>query len=188
MIRTETCYFTFGRFNPPTVGHQKLLAKLIHESGHNDVMIFPTKTVDKTKNPLKFRSKVNWMKRSFPDWRDYIVDNEECCRTIITTCQHMMMLGYKNIVMVVGQDRVDEFDDLLQRRNRTDDFAFDKVEVVSAGLRDPDKEGAEGMSASKLRAYAKAGDSSGFREGTSNSMKPSMKLRMMREVRKGMGL
>ena len=100
----------------------------------------------------------------------------------------MMMLGYKNIVMVVGQDRVDEFDDLLQRRNRTDDFAFDKVEVVSAGLRDPDKEGAEGMSASKLRAYAKAGDSSGFREGTSNSMKPSMKLRMMREVRKGMGL
>tara|TARA_B100001996_G_C18669157_1_gene596016 strand:+ start:3173 stop:3742 length:570 start_codon:yes stop_codon:yes gene_type:complete len=186
--RTETCYFTFGRFNPPTIGHYKLLERLVSESGADDVMIFPTKTVDKTKNPLRFRSKVNWMKRSYPEMKDYIVGDEECCRTIITTCQHMMMLDYKRIVMVVGQDRVTEFDTLLQKRNRTDDFAFDKIEVVSAGLRDPDKEGAEGMSASKMRDAAKAGDSSGFREGTSRNMKPSMKIRMMKEVRKGLGL
>ena len=104
---TETCYFTFGRFNPPTIGHKKLLDKLDYESKDQDVLIFPTKTVDRKKNPLKFKTKVKWMKKSFPDYEDYIIDNEECCRTIIATCQHMMMLGYKNIVMVVGSDRVD---------------------------------------------------------------------------------
>ena len=117
---TETCYFTFGRFNPPTIGHKKLLDRLIYESKDQDVLIFPTKTVDRKKNPLKFKTKVKWMKKSFPDYEDYIIDNEECCRTIIATCQHMMMLGYKSIVMVVGSDRVDQFRRILEGSNRKD--------------------------------------------------------------------
>ena len=185
---TETCYFTFGRFNPPTIGHKKLLDKLDYESKDQDVLIFPTKTVDRKKNPLKFKIKVEWMKKSFPDYKDYIIDNEECCRTIIATCQHMMMLGYKSIVMVVGSDRVDQFTRILEGSNRTDDFAFDSVDVISAGQRDPDADGAEGMSASKLREFAKNAQSVEFMEGCTDKLSTGDKMALMTDVRDGLGL
>ena len=187
-MTTETCYFTFGRFNPPTIGHEKLLDRLVSEAGADDVMIFPTKTYDKRKNPLKFVDKVNWMKLGFPNHKKLIVDDEACCRTIITTCQHMMMLDYTSLVMVVGQDRVTEFDTLLQKRNRTDDFSFDKITVVSAGIRDPDAEGAEGMSASKLRDFAKEEDAVSFMDGLSDELDTGQKMEIFTQVRAGLGL
>ncbi len=183
---TDTCYFTFGRFNPPTIGHQKLLNKVVREAVQNDVMIFPTKSHDAKKNPLDFRTKVMWMKKSFPDLEDYIVDNEECCRTIITTCQHMMMLGYKNIVMVVGSDRVEQFKKILNGSNRTDDFAFDTIQVISAGDRDPDADGAAGMSASKLRDFARNDKTEDFMKGCTDDLNTNDKIALMSDVKEGL--
>ena len=185
---TETCYFTFGRFNPPTIGHKKLLDKLVYESSSDDYLIFPTKSFDKKKNPLKFTTKVEWMKKSFPNYANNIIDDEQCCRTIITTCQHMMMLGYKQIVMVVGSNRVDQFRRILEGSNRTDDFAFDKVTVMSAGERDPDADGAAGMSASKLREFAVNAQSTEFMEGCTDKLSTGDKMALMTDVRSGMGL
>tara|TARA_B100001996_G_scaffold266867_1_gene208487 strand:- start:192 stop:764 length:573 start_codon:yes stop_codon:yes gene_type:complete len=186
---TETCYFTFGRFNPPTIGHKKLLDQLVYEAGADDYLIFPTKSLDKKKNPLEFKIKVKWMKKSFPDYADNIIDNIECCRTIVATCQHMMMLGYTRIVMVVGSDRVEVFDRIIGDNNRKpDEFSFDTYEVKSAGQRDPDADGATGMSASKLRDFAKDAKCTEFMEGCTDKLSTGEKIALMTDVRNGMGL
>jgi len=148
--------FTFGRFNPPTeAGHGKLVSavKSHAEKVGAQHYIFPSHSVDKKKNPLSHGDKVGAMKKMFPNTN--IVSNEGI-RNTINVMKHLQSKGHTHATMVVGDDRVGEFHNLLHKYNGKE-YNFKKIEVKSAGHRDPDAEGSEGMSASKLRGLVAQG-------------------------------
>ena len=176
----KTCHFTFGRFNPPTIGHEKLIRAVASYAGSGDYLIYPSQTFKKPNNPLPYEYKVEIMQKMFP-WAK--IETEACCNTIIKVAQDMMMKEYTDIVMVVGSDRVADFDKLLQKQN-TIDYTFNTIKVISAGERDPDADGASGMSASKMREAVKDGKTRNFMEGIPNTFSIQQKLELMEEVRK----
>ena len=180
----KICYFTFGRFNPPTIGHEKLLRTLEKQAASNDYLIYPSQTFKKPNNPLPYDYKVKTLKKMFP-WAK--IETEACCNTIIKVAQDMMMKEYTDIVMVVGSDRVADFDKLLQKQNSID-YAFKTIKVISAGDRDPDGDGAAGMSASKMREAAKEVKTSEFIKGIPDTLDTNEKMELMQKVRSGMGL
>ena len=156
---------TFGRFNPPTVGHEKLLAKVAREAktSGGEYRIYPSRSEDPKKNPLDAGTKVKYMRMAYPDHANAIVDNPDM-RTIFDVLSALDADGYSSVNIVVGGDRVSEFNSLAQKYNG-DLYTFDEIKVVSAGDRDPDAEGVEGMSASKMRKAAAEGDFDSFQQG-----------------------
>ncbi len=180
----KTCHFTFGRFNPPTIGHEKLLKAVASQAGSGDYLIYPSQTFKKPNNPLPYEYKIEIMQKMFP-WAK--IETEACCNTIIKVAQDMMMKEYTDIVMVVGSDRVADFDKLLQKQNSID-YAFKTIKVISAGDRDPDGEGASGMSASKMREAAKDVKTTEFIKGIPDTLNTDEKMELMQKVRSGMGL
>jgi len=151
--------FTFGRFNPPTIGHEKVFDVLKKQSRGAVYKIYPSQSQDPKKNPLKFKDKVKFMRKMYPKHARNIMSNSGM-RTTFNVIQHLYDEGYTKVTMVVGQDRVLEFDKLLNKYNGVKGkhgfYQFEGgVNVVTAGVRDPDAEGAKGMSASKLRQAAK---------------------------------
>ena len=180
----KTCHFTFGRFNPPTIGHEKLIKAVASYAGSGDYLIYPSQTFKKPNNPLPYEYKIEIMQKMFP-WAK--IETEACCNTIIKVAQDMMMKEYTDIVMVVGSDRVADFDKLLQKQNSID-YAFKTIKVISAGDRDPDGEGASGMSASKMREAAKNVKTSEFIKGIPDTLDTDEKMELMQKVRSGMGL
>ena len=180
----KVCHFTFGRFNPPTIGHEKLIQAVASQAGSGDYLIYPSQTHKKPDNPLPYEYKVEMMKKMFP-WAK--IESAACCNTIIKVAQDLMMKDYTDIVMVVGSDRVADFDKILQKYNRQD-FSFDTIKVISAGERDPDAEGASGMSASKMRAAAKDVKSTEFMSGIPDTLSVNENMYIMAKVREGMGL
>lgn len=180
----KTCHFTFGRFNPPTIGHEKLLRAVASQAGSGDYLIYPSQTFKKPNNPLPYEYKIEIMQKMFP-WAK--IETEACCNTIIKVAQDMMMKEYTDIVMVVGSDRVADFDKLLQKQNSID-YAFKTIKVISAGDRDPDGDGASGMSASKMREAAKNVKTTEFIQGIPDTLDTDEKMELMQKVRSGMGL
>ena len=180
----KTCHFTFGRLNPPTIGHEKLLRAVASQAGSGDYLIYPSQTFKKPNNPLPYEYKIEIMQKMFP-WAK--IETEACCNTIIKVAQDMMMKEYTDIVMVVGSDRVADFDKLLQKQNSID-YAFKTIKVISAGDRDPDGEGASGMSASKMREAAKNVKTTEFIKGIPDTLDTDEKMELMQKVRSGMGL
>ena len=180
----KTCHFTFGRFNPPTIGHEKLLRAVASQAGSGDYLIYPSQTFKKPNNPLPYEYKVEIMQKMFP-WAK--IETEACCNTIIKVAQDMMMKEYTDIVMVVVSDRVADFDKLLQKQNSID-YAFKTIKVISAGDRDPDGDGAAGMSASKMREAAKEVKTTEFIKGIPDTLDTDEKMELMQKVRSGMGL
>ena len=180
----KTCHFTFGRFNPPTIGHEKLIKAVSSYAGSGDYLIYPSQTFKKPNNPLPYEYKEEVMQKKFP-WAK--IETEACCNTIIKVAQDMMMKEYTDIVMVVGSDRVADFDKLLQKQNSID-YAFKTIKVISAGDRDPDGDGAAGMSASKMREAAKEVKTSEFIKGIPDTLDTNEKMELMQKVRSGMGL
>ena len=160
-----TISITFGRFNPPTVGHEKLLAKVAQEakSSGGEYRIYPSRSQDPKKNPLDPGSKIKYMRLAYPDHANAIIDSDDM-RTIFDVLQALDNDGYSDVRIVVGGDRVSEFNSLATKYNG-DLYTFDQIKVVSAGGRDPDAEGVEGMSASKMRKAAVEGDFDKFDEG-----------------------
>ena len=156
---------TFGRFNPPTVGHEKLLAKVAREAKANggEYRIYPSRSEDPKKNPLDAGTKIKYMRMAYPDHANAIVDNADM-RTIFDVLTALDNDGYSSVNIVVGGDRVSEFNSLAQKYNG-ELYTFDEIKVVSAGDRDPDAEGVEGMSASKMRKAAAEGDFDSFQQG-----------------------
>ena len=154
--------FTFGRFNVPTEsGHGKLISAVqshAEESGGKHY-IFPSHSQDSKKNPLSHGEKVGFMRRLFPDAN--IVSTGRV-RTAIDAAKHLEKQGHTHVTMVVGSDRVREFHGLLNKYRKKEFPGIKKIEVKSAGNRDPDAEGAEGMSASKLRGLVSAGKKEEF--------------------------
>ena len=161
---------TFGRFNPPTVGHEKLLNRVAQQakSSGGEYRIYPSRSEDPKKNPLDAGTKIGFMKQAYPDHANAIQNNEEM-RTIFDVLTTLDGEGYSSVNLVVGGDRVSEFNSLAQKYNG-DIYTFDEINVVSAGARDPDGEGVEGMSASKLRKAAAEDDFDSFKKGMTKSL------------------
>ena len=161
---------TFGRFNPPTIGHEKLLAKVAREAKVNggEYRIYPSRSEDPKKNPLDAGSKIKYMRLAYPDHANSIVDNPDM-RTIFDVLTALDADGYSSVNIVVGGDRVSEFNSLATKYNG-DLYTFDEIKVTSAGGRDPDAEGVEGMSASKMRKAAVEGDFDTFDKGIPESL------------------
>ena len=153
--------FTFGRMNPPTVGHQKLVDKLLSEARKEkaDAKVFLSHTQNNKKDPLNYAEKIRFARKGFGK-----IIEQSNSKTIIQVLQELQKAGYTDAVLVVGSDRVTEFSGLLNKYNGGP-FSFDTIDVRSAGARDPDAEGVEGMSASKLRALAVEGDFDTFKTG-----------------------
>jgi len=174
----KTAVLAFGRMNPPTIGHKKLADKVASLPG--DPFIFVSQSQKPKTDPLNFPDKLKYAKASFPN----VTVGSSDVKTIIQALQKIESIGYDNIIYVAGSDRIQDFTTLINKYNGKE-YNFNKIDVVSAGERDPDAEGAEGMSASKMRAAAAAGDFDSFKQGVAN---PKIAQQMFTDVRKGMGI
>jgi len=175
----------FGRFNPPTVGHEKLLDKIKDTADSGAYTIYPSHSEDNDKNPIGAEDKVLFMKKLFPDHSSNIV-YDQSIRTIIDALTHADVQGYQTVNLVVGGDRQKEFETLANKYNG-ELYTFDAINVISAGDRDPDAEGPEGMSASKLRALAADGDFEAFKKGLPKAAKGAVAQELFNTVQKSIG-
>ena len=182
---TQPLTIVFGRFNPPTIGHDKLLKSAKRISSGGDVKIYPSRTQDPKKNPLDPDMKISFMKKMFPDFEEMIV-NDNDMRSIFDVLIAANEEGYSNVNIVVGSDRQAEFDNLAQKYNG-DLYNFDLIRVVSAGVRDADADGVEGMSASKMRKAVLDNDFDSFRRGTPKTLNDADTQSLFNAVRQGMG-
>ena len=181
----RTAVMAFGRMNPPTIGHQKLVEKI--KSIPGDHYVFLSQSQKPQTDPLTFTDKLRYAKFFFPS---VTVGHPEV-KTIIQAMQKLSELGYERVIYVAGSDRVDSFTKLLNQYNGQADkagnvpYSFKSIQVVSAGERDPDADGAEGMSASKMRQAAADNDLESFKQGV-----PQQQLadEMFAAVRQGMGV
>jgi len=179
----DNIVISFGRMNPMTNGHEKLATKLKSEAQkrHGDAMLYLSHSTNPKKDPLDFNTKVKFAKKAFGP----MVQNSHA-RTILEVAKELTG-KYKNLIVVVGSDRVSEFQTLLSKYNGKD-YKFDNIEVVSAGERDPDAEGVTGMSGSKMRAFASANEYEKFKQGVPSKLSDADAKALFTAVRKGMKL
>jgi hypothetical protein len=182
-----TLTIAFGRFNPPTTGHEKLLDTVATSSDDGDYIIVPSRSQDKKKNPLDADTKVSIMRQMYPKHSEKIV-NDAANRTIFDVLKKAHMDGYTNVRIVGGGDRVKEFENLSGNYNGKL-YQFDNIEVRSAGERDPDAEDdVSGMSASKQRKAAAEGDFKTFRKGVPSSMNDKQAKELYNTLRSAMNI
>ena len=180
----QTLTLVFGRFNPPTVGHKKLLDGAKSVAGDGDIRIYPSRSNDPKKNPLEPGQKTELMKKMFPSHSENIV-NDESVKTIFDALELANNDGYSNVKIVVGSDRVSEFDNLAQKYNG-ELYDFEEIETISAGERDEDSDDVSGMSASKMRKAAAEEDFATFRTGIPDNLDDKTAKQIMNTVRKAM--
>ena len=183
---TGTLTVVFGRFNPPTVGHEKLLKSADRMAEGDDFKVYPSRTQDPKKNPLDADMKVSYMKKMFSDYKENIV-NDPNMRSIFDVLVAANEDGYENINIVVGADRQAEFENLAQKYNG-ELYEFNLIRVISAGARDTEAEGVEGMSASKMRKAVAEDDFAAFRRGTPKTLDDGDTQALFDAVRSGMGI
>ena len=185
-LPAKTIVFAFGRFNPPTIGHELLfkMIKKIAIQQKADHVIYASRTQDKKKNPLSIDRKMHYLKMMFKGFNFVAANQNE--RTFIEAVKNLNK-RYKNIIMVAGSDRIAEYEGILNRYNGKD-FKYDTIQVVSAGERDPDSDNASGMSASKMRQFASKGNLVQFKRGLPNSVRDIDARLLMNEIRQSMGL
>ena len=188
----STVYFTFGRMNPATIGHEKLLNKLAESAGKADYKVFLSQTCDLKENPLAYTDKVKYARKMFPKHARNITVSETA-KDAWQVCSELYEQGYKKVVMVVGSDRVNEFTSRLNLYNgkegRHGFYNFEGgVQVESAGVRDADAKGAEGASGSKMREFATEGNFRSFAQYLPEALSNSDAKKLFNDVRVGMGL
>jgi len=180
--------FTFGRYNPPTIGHEILFNKLKAVARAGNYRVYASQSEDAKKNPLPYKDKIKFLRKMFPKHaRNVILDSK--VKNVFDVLVNLYDEGFKRVTMVVGSDRVKEFDILVNKYNGVKGrhgFYKLSLNVVSAGERDPDSDGADGMSASKMRMAAQQNDLKSFSNGLPNNFKGTEDL--FNAVRIGMGL
>ena len=187
--KDKTVVFAYGRFNPPTTGHEKLINKVISVAKEHDAdyFVIPShSTKPPSKNPLTFQQKFEVLK--------YIIDGFHIGKfgiTFIDVLKYLQQMGYNKVLQIAGSDRQAEFLGLVNKYNGKPDsktgnidFNFYTYEVVSSGERDPDSDNLEGMSASKLRNFAMQGDFKNFEKGMSAQIPHKLKLQTFELIRK----
>jgi hypothetical protein len=178
----------FGRFNPPTIGHEKLLKRAAKEAEKRgyELRIYPSRSQDAKKNPLTPQMKISYMRQMFPDYADSIVDDKGA-KTIFNVLTGANEEGHSNMIIMVGQDRLGEFQGLSHKYNG-ELYNYDQLEVVSAGERDPDSDDVTGMSASKLRLAAAQGDFVKFAKGVPDTLGNMEKKELFNVLRRSMNI
>jgi RimK family alpha-L-glutamate ligase len=182
---------TFGRFNPPTSGHELLISKVVGEAKKRkaDNFVFASHSQDKRKNPLDSKTKNKYMKAFF---KNANIMYNPAIRTIFEAIGYLSDQGYKDVTVVVGGDRTDEFERTVRPYVNHPDpdksFDLDSFDVVSAGQRDPDAKDVSGMSASKMRAAAAEGNFRDFKLGVPSASNDTLSRKLFDSVRKGMGV
>lgn len=185
-LPSKTVVFAFGRFNPPTTGHEllvKAVKKLAQQRGADHV-IYASKTQDKKKNPLSVDKKIHYLNLLFPNTNFVAADAQ--IRTYVEAVKHLNK-KYKNLIMIAGSDRISDYRDLLEKYNGKE-YQYDTIQVISAGERDPDNDDASGMSGTKMRQLASKGDFSKFKHGLPSHIRDIDARLLMNDVREGMGL
>ena len=185
----DTVVFAYGRYNPPTVGHMKLIETVVNTAKKNnsDYLIVPSHSIKPLdKNPLTIDQKIEILKHMVPDSAKVSAFGS----TYINTLQKLQEMGFRNVIQVCGSDREPEFKKLVEAYNGKPDktgnvpFNFESFNFVSSGERDPDSEGVEGMSASKLRKLAIEGNFEDFKQGMANSVPEELKQKTYENLRK----
>ena len=184
--KTSKLVFAFGRFNPPTIGHAKLMKEVITQARKNGAnhIVYASASTDKRSNPLDQKTKVKFMKKMFRENKIKAAGGTQ--RTFMEILKFYNKM-YGEVIMVAGSDRIREFQALADKYNGTKEYEYKSVRVVSSGERDPDAEGVAGMSASKMREMAKNNDFKTFKSGLVGlSDRESKKL--FKAVKKGIGI
>jgi hypothetical protein len=188
----KTAVFVFGRFNPPTIGHEKLINAVIaiNQREGGTALIYGSHSQDSKRNPLSHKQKFKYLEKMFPRMKKSL--QSKATERNVFEIAAKLNEKYDKLVMVAGSDRVDEFTSLLNSYNgikaKHGFYEFKEIDVISAGARDPDEEGAAGMSASKMRHAATQGDIKAFLLGVSDELTLKDKKNMMNDVRKGLRL
>jgi len=180
--KSDTVVFSFGRMNPVTIGHEKLVNKVksVAKSMSADARVYLSHTQNNKKDPLSYKDKYRFARKAFGP---VIIQSK--AKQVFQIAAELEKSGYKKIVMVVGSDRIKEFQTILDKYNGRD-YDFESIKVVSAGERDPDAKGVEGMSGTKLRAIAKAGDFDVFKQAAASGLSDKDKMAMMKLVQKNL--
>lgn len=187
----KTAVFTYGRNNPPTVGHEKLFNKTVETAKKHGAVahIYTSHSQDNKKNPLDAETKVKLIKHAYPE--AHVASSSKEMPSMLHIAKHLHEQGHQHLVMVAGSDRVDEYKKKLNQYNGTHEGAlynFKSIKVVSAGQRDPDAEGAAGMSGTKLRSHAIAGHKEKFKSGLLSGLSDEHKEEVYNKVRKSLGV
>jgi hypothetical protein len=187
--KEDTIVFAYGRYNAPTVGHMKLIDKVIETANQRnaDYLIVPSHSIKPPeKNPLTVDQKIEILKHMVPDSKKV----SDIGSTYVNVLQKLQEMGYKNVIQVAGSDREPEFKGLVEKYNGMPDksgkipFHFASFDFVSSGERDPDSEGIEGMSASKLRQLAADGNLEEFKQGMADNVPDEIKEKTYNTIRK----
>ena len=187
--KNDSIVFAFGRYNPPTLGHEVVFKTVINTAKAKGAehAVFISSTQKPKTDPLSFQYKLNYLKRTYSEVN---FNNDDTIKTIVQLLQELMNKGYKNVTMVAGSDRVNEFKAFLNQYNKKPDkkgnvpFEFDSIDVVTSGERDPDGEGISGISASGARAAAVSGDQAAFMK----MVNAKFGAELYGELRKSMGV
>jgi nicotinic acid mononucleotide adenylyltransferase len=186
--KSKPVVFAFGRLNPPTIGHQKLIERIITVAKRVKGLpvLYVSASQDKKKNPLTVKQKVDYLKKVYPRGIQILpaIGSE---RTFMEILKNRFDKKYTDVYMIAGSDRVAEFKRLIKQYNGKD-YNFDTTEVVSAGERDPDATGATGMSASKMREFAARNDFTSFKQGLITGTKEKDAMKLFKDLKKGMGV
>ena len=188
----STAVFAFGRFNPPTIGHEKLINAVIatNQREGGTAYIYGSHSQDSRKNPLSHSEKMGYLQKMFPRIKKSIQTKAK--ERNVLQIAHTLNEKYDKLILVVGSDRVDDFTSLLNSYNGIKSkhgfYEYKEIKVYSAGERDPDADGASGMSASKMRSAATKGDFEAFISGASSELTIKEKRNLMNDVRKGLKL
>jgi|TARA_B110000483_G_scaffold236909_1_gene310812 hypothetical protein len=197
----KTAVVAWGRMNPPTIGHQKVL-DVVNQHAQKfmgDPILFLTKTQKPKTDPLSFAEKLHFAQEMF----NVPVDRNTSIKTIIQMFQHLQSKGYDNVILVAGSDRVQQYQDLIDKYNNKPDtkgevpFTFANAKVISSGERDPDAEGVAGMSSSKVKKLAAEGKFEDWKDETDETQpgfkssvpgNEALAKQMYNRVRQGMGI
>src|SRR6056300_159967 len=185
--RPKAVAFAFGRMNPPTAGHEKLIEKVesIAKRIKGDAIVYVSASQDKNKNPLDVRTKIKYLKPLYPNVQFKPATGNN--RTFMEVLKNDLNKKYSDVYMIGGSDRVEEFKKLITKYNGQS-YDFDKTEVMSAGARDPDSQGTAGISGTKMRLFAVKGDYNSFRKGLPTKMKDADGKNLFKDLRTAMGI
>ncbi|CAB4141226.1 hypothetical protein UFOVP410_65 [uncultured Caudovirales phage] len=193
ILNKKVAVFAFGRLNPPTVGHEKLIDKLISvaKSKNATPFMFVSHTQDAKKNPLSSKDKVKYIKLGMPQISKNVV-YDLSIKTPFDALAHIIDKGYTDVIMIAGDDRVADFKKnigaYVNHPDPKKSFNLNSFDVVSAGERDPDSEGVTGISASKMREFATKNDYASFKKGAPSGLSDKFARNMFDDIRKGMRL
>jgi hypothetical protein len=168
----DTITIVLGRFNPPTNAHRLIFDKAIQVASGGELRIYPSRAQNRTTDPLNPPQKIKYMRKMFPDLKKKIV-NDRALKTIFEVLKNIFEDGFKNVNIVVGADRVSEFERLANQYNNSDLYSFEDIKIVSAGPRDPDSaDDLTSMSSAKLRKASVEDDFPTFRSGVPRTLPP----------------